>query len=226
MSATVEITNDIALIRMDDGKANAINFEMVAALNSALDTAEASAKAIVLAGRDGRFSGGFDLNAFASLGADSVYKLLDAGAELLLRLYGGPLPVVAACTGHAIAMGVFILHACDTRIGTAGDYKIGANEAITGMNLPIFAMELARDRLNPSHLTRAMIQGSIYNPQGAVDAGYLDMLADAGEVEAKALAIARQLAQLPGPAYAWNKKSMRKATLDRIRASLGAHHKV
>ena len=226
MSATVEITNDIALIRMDDGKANAINFEMVAALNSALDTAEASAKAIVLAGRDGRFSGGFDLNAFASLGADGVYKLLDAGAELLLRLYGGPLPVVAACTGHAIAMGVFILHACDTRIGTAGDYKIGANEAITGMNLPIFAMELARDRLNPSHLTRAMIQGSIYTPQGAVDAGYLDMLADAGEVEAKALAIARQLAQLPGPAYAWNKKSMRKATLDRIRASLGAHHKV
>ena len=88
MSATVEITNDIALIRMDDGKANAINFDMLAALNSALDTAEANAKAIVLTGRDGRFSGGFDLNAFASLGADGVYKLLDAGAELLLRLYG------------------------------------------------------------------------------------------------------------------------------------------
>jgi len=126
MSATVEITNDIALIRMDDGKANAINFDMLAALNSALDTAEANAKAIVLTGRDGRFSGGFDLNAFASLGADGVYKLLDAGAALLLRLYGGPLPVVAGCNGHAIAMGAFILHACDTRIGTAGDYKIGA----------------------------------------------------------------------------------------------------
>ena len=83
MSATVTITNDIALIRMDDGKANAINFEMIAALNAALDTAEAEAKAIVLSGRDGRFSGGFDLNAFASLGADGVYKLLDAGAELL-----------------------------------------------------------------------------------------------------------------------------------------------
>ena len=226
MSATVEITNDIALIRMDDGKANAINFEMVDALNCALDAAEANAKAIVLAGREGRFSGGFDLNAFASLGADGVYKLLDAGAELLLRLYGGPLPVVAACTGHAIAMGVFILHACDTRIGTAGDYKIGANEATTGMNLPVFAMELARDRLNPSHLTRAMIQGFIYNPQSAVEAGYLDLLAEAGEVETKAVAIASQLAQLPAPAYAWNKKSMRKATLDRIRASLGAHHKV
>jgi enoyl-CoA hydratase len=226
MSATVEINNDIALIRMDDGKANAINFEMIAALNAALDKAEAEAKAIVLAGRDGRFSGGFDLNAFASLGADGVYKLLDAGAELLLRLYGGPLPVVAACTGHAIAMGVFILNACDTRIGAVGEYKIGANEAITGMNLPIFAMELARDRLSPQHLTRAMVQGFIYGPEGAVAAGYLDMLADADQVEAKAMAVAGQLAQLPGKAYAWNKKSIRKGTLDRIRASLGAHHKV
>jgi enoyl-CoA hydratase len=226
MSATIEIQNDIALIRMDDGKANAINFEMIAALNAALDTAEADAKAIVLAGRDGRFSGGFDLNAFASLGAEGVYKLLDAGAELLLRLYGGSLPVVAACTGHAIAMGVFILNACDTRVGASGEYKIGANEAITGMNLPIFAMELARDRLSPQHLTRAMVQGFIYNPEGAVEAGYLDMLAEADKVEAKALVVAGQLAQLPGKAYAWNKKSIRKATLDRIRASLGAHHKV
>jgi enoyl-CoA hydratase len=226
MSATAQITNDIALIRMDDGKANAINFEMIAALNAAIDTAEADAKAIVLAGRDGRFSGGFDLNAFASLGAEGVYKLLDAGAELLLRLYGGPLPVVAACTGHAIAMGVFILNACDTRVGASGEYKIGANEAITGMQLPIFAMELSRDRLSPQHLTRAMVQGFIYNPEGAVEAGYLDMLADADQVEATAMAVAGQLAQLPGKAYAWNKQAIRKATLDRIRASLGAHHKV
>jgi enoyl-CoA hydratase len=226
MSATVTITNEIALIRMDDGKANAINFEMIAALNAALDTAEAEAKAIVLAGRDGRFSGGFDLNAFASLGADGVYKLLDAGAELLVRLYGGPLPVVAACTGHAIAMGTFILHACDTRVGASGAYKIGANEAITGMNLPIFALELSRDRLSPRHLTRATVQGFIYDPAGAVEAGYLDMLVDLDKVEATAMGIAAQLAMLPGASYAWNKAALRKSTLDRMKASLGAHHKV
>ena len=226
MPATITIQNDVALIRMDDGKANAINFEMLAALNEALDRAEKEAKAIVLAGREGRFSGGFDLKAFASLGADGVYKLLDGGAELLLRLYGGPLPVVAACTGHAIAMGVFILHACDTRIGAAGDYKIGANEAVTGMNLPIFAMELSRDRLSPRHLTRATVQGFIYDPAGAVEAGYLDMIVAPEQVEAQALATAAQLAMLPGGSYAWNKAALRKATLDRIRASLGAHHAV
>jgi enoyl-CoA hydratase len=226
MPATVDIQNGIALIRMDDGKANAINFDMLAALDAALDKAEADAKAIVLAGRDGRFSGGFDLNAFASLGADGVYKLLDAGAELLLRLYGGPLPVVAACTGHAIAMGVFILNACDTRVGASGEYKIGANEAITGMNLPIFALELAKDRLSPRHQTRAMVHGFIYDPAGAVEAGYLDMAVTTEKVEATAMGIAGQLAMLPGGSYAWNKNAMRKATLDRIRASLGAHHKV
>jgi enoyl-CoA hydratase len=211
---------------MDDGKANAINFDMLAALNAALDEAEAGAKAIVLAGRAGRFSGGFDLNAFASLGGDGVYKLLDGGAELLLRLYGGPLPVVAACGGHAIAMGVFILNACDTRIGASGDYKIGANEAITGMNLPAFALELAHARLSPRHITRAMVQGFIYDPAGAVEAGYLDMLADADKVEATALAVAGQLAMLPSGAYAWNKQALRKGTLGRMRASLGAHHKL
>lgn len=226
MSATIDIQNDIALIRMDDGKANAINFEMLAALNAALDKAESEAKAIVLSGRAGRFSGGFDLNAFASLGEGGVYKLLDAGAELLLRLYGGPLPVVAACTGHAIAMGTFILHACDTRIGASGAYKIGANEAITGMNLPIFALALSQDRLSPRHLTRAVLQGFIYDPAGAVEAGYLDMLAEADAVEARALDVAGQLTALPAAAYAWNKQALRKTTLDRIRASLGAHHRL
>jgi enoyl-CoA hydratase len=224
MPATITIENDIALIRMDDGKANAINFDMLAALNAALDRAEKEAKAIVIAGREGRFSGGFDLKAFASLGMDGVYKLLDGGAELILRLYGGPLPVVAACTGHAIAMGTFILHACDTRIGAAGDYKIGANEAVTGMNLPIFAIALSQDRLNPRHLTRATVQGFIYDPAGAVEAGYLDYIVAPEQVEAQALAAAAQLAMLPATSYAWNKNAVRKATLDRIRASLNAHH--
>lgn len=225
MSVTTNIENGIALIRMDDGKANAINFAMIAALNTALDQAEREAKAIVLAGREGRFSGGFDLKIFASLGPDDIVTLLDQGAELLARIYGSPLPVVAACTGHAIAMGAFILHACDTRVGAEGEYKIGANETINNMNLPIFALEMSRARLNPQHLTRALIQAYIYDPKGAVEAGYLDMLAPLEQVETRAIAIATQLAALPGGAYAYNKAALRKDSIARIRASLGEHHK-
>ena len=142
MSISVDIQNDVALISLDDGKANAVNFELMEALNDALDKAEADAKAIVLAGREGRFSGGFDLGMMGSFTRDDSVRLLDHASELVLRLYGGPLPVVAACTGHAIAMGVFLLMACDTRVGAGGEYKLGANESITGMTLPVFAVEL------------------------------------------------------------------------------------
>jgi enoyl-CoA hydratase len=223
MTATVDIQNGIALIRMDDGKANVINLPMIEALNAALDEAESKAKAIVLSGREGRFSGGFDLQALTGSGPEAASNLLDAGARLLVRMYGGPLPLVGACTGHAIAMGVFILHACDTRVGASGAYKIGANETINGMVLPIFALELSRDRLSPLHLTKAVVQAFIYDPEGAVQAGYLDMLTSLETVESKATAIAGMLAQLPGHAYHGNKLAIRGATLERMKAGIGRH---
>jgi enoyl-CoA hydratase len=219
MTATLELKGDVALIRMDDGKANVINQAMIASLNAALDEAQASAKAIVLSGREGRFSGGFDLQALTGSGQQAAIDLLDAGAKLLMRLYANPLPVVAACTGHAIAMGVFILHACDTRVGASGGYKIGANETINGMVLPLFALELSKDRLNPLHMTKAVVQAFIYDPVEAVEAGYLDMLTDLDKVEAQAITIAGMLAQLPGHAYHGNKMAIRGATIDRIKAS-------
>ena len=223
MSATVTLENAVAIVRMDDGKANVINLAMIEALHQALDEAEAKAKAIVLAGREGRFSGGFDLQALTGSGPEAAMKLLDEGGKLLVRLYGGPLPVVAACAGHAIAMGVFILHACDTRIGAMGPYKIGANETINGMVLPTFALELSRDRLNPLHMTKAVVQAFIYDPEGAVEAGYLDQLAPLDQVEAQAIELAALLAQLPGHAYHGNKMAIRGATLERIKASIGRH---
>jgi enoyl-CoA hydratase len=223
MSVTVEFQGDVALIRMDDGKANVINPAMIAALNSALDEAESKAKAIVLSGREGRFSGGFDLQALTGSGPEAAARLLDQGGQLLVRLYGNPLPVVAACTGHAIAMGVFLLHACDTRVGASGPYKIGANETTNGMVLPKFALELSADRLNPMHMTKAIVQAFIYGPEEAVQAGYLDMLAPLAQVESQAVAIAGLLAQLPGHAYHGNKMAIRGATIDRIKASIGRH---
>ena len=223
MSISVDIQNDVALITMDDGKANVVNFDLMIALNEALDKADADAKAIVLTGREGRFSGGFDLGMMGSFTRDDSIRLLDRASELVLRLYGGPRPVVAACNGHAIAMGVFLLMSCDTRIGASGDFKLGANESITGMTLPVFAVELARDRLSNLHQTRAMIQAFIYDPKGAVEAGYLDMLVEPDKVVDQAVSVAGQLAKLPGHAYAYQKSAMRKPALDAIRASIGVH---
>ena len=128
---------------------------------------------MVITGRQGKFSAGFDL-ATMTESTESMRELVTAGAQLLMRLYGFGLPTVAACNGHALAAGALVLLSCDRRIGAEGPAKIGLNEVAIGMALPIFAVELARDRLQPAQLTPALMAARIYDPAGAVDAGYLD----------------------------------------------------
>ncbi len=220
MSVTYTQHDAVALIHMDDGKANAVSHDLLGALHTALDRAEAAAKAVVLAGRPGRFSAGFDLNVMRGASADEVQGLVKAGGEAALRLYSFPLPVVAACTGHAIAMGCFLLLSCDTRIGVAGDFKIGANETAIGMVLPPFGLELAKARLAPTRFTRAIVQAKLFDPKAAVDAGYLDQTAEPEALIETALAEAARLGELPGGAYKGNKLAMRQATIEAIRATL------
>lgn len=209
----------VAHLTLDDGKANAVSHDLMAALNSALDRAEQEASAVVLQGRDGKFSAGFDLTEIQK-GPAQAKALVDRGAHLLYRLFNYPLPVVAACTGHAVAAGAFMLLSCDTRIGIAGRFKLGLNETAIGMNLPVFGYELAKNRLNPTHLTAAFVQSQLYDPESAVTVGYLDQVVATEELETAALAQAAQLAELPGKAYAANKRHLRRDALAAIKASL------
>ena len=220
MPATTEIRDGLAVVRMDDGKANAISFAMLDALGAALDAAEKEARGVVLLGRPGRFSGGFDL-AVMNGGGEAVVRLVSAGGRLALRLYELPLPVVIGCTGHALAMGAVLLCAADLRIGAAGSSKIGLNEVAIGLTLPVFASELARERLSKRHLQRATALAEIYDPAGAVDAGFLDRAVPPEQVEAAALEAAASLAALPAQAHALTKRALRQAALATVRASLG-----
>lgn len=216
---TLTIENDVATIQMDDGKANAFNNTMFEALEAALDTAEADAKAIVIAGRPERFSGGFDLKIMLQSSPEEVVALVNRGGTFAYRLYNSRLPIVAACTGHAIAMGVFALLACDTRIGASGPYMLGANETINNMVLPPFAFELVNARLAKSMMTRAVIQAELFSPDDAVSVGYLDKVVAPDAVLATAQELAGKFAQLP-PAYGGNKRELRRTTLDAMAANL------
>ncbi len=216
-----ELRDGVALLKMDDGKANALSYEMLAAIDGALDRAEKEAKAIVLVGREGKFCAGFDLKTMMS-GMEAATKLVAEGAKMYLRLYAYPMPVVAACTGHALAGGALLLLSSDTRIGAEGSFKIGLNEVAISMPLPVLAQELARDRLGKRHLTEATIQAKVYTPDGAAEAGYLDQLAAAEEVEAVAFAEAKRLADLPNVAYAKTKSKLREATINHIQNTLSA----
>lgn len=207
------------LLTLDDGKANAVSHALIETVYEALDQAAADSSAIVIAGRPGLLSGGFDLKEFEK-GPEATTALVNRGAHMLLRLFSHPQPVVIACTGHAIAAGAFLLLAADTRIGAEGAFKIGLNETAIGMTLPVFGLALASNRLSKRHQTASVVQSHLYDPAGARDAGFLDEVVSPDSVIERALAAAHQLGDLPAETYGANKLKLRAATIESIRTSL------
>jgi enoyl-CoA hydratase len=218
-----ELDGRIASIVMDDGKANALSGAMFTDLNAAFDRAEADEAVVVLRGRDGRFCAGFDLAVLGAGGPDAV-DMLRSGFELSYRLLSFPQPVVIACTGHAIAMGVFLLLSGDYRIGVAGaDHTITANEVAIGLTIPRSAVEICRQRLAPAHFQRAIGLAERYTPDTAVAAGFLDAVVPAPDLVAAATAKAIELATTLNPAaHAASKLRVREQALSALRAAIDA----
>ncbi len=215
-----ELSGDVAILRIDDGKVNAIDPALIGALHSDLDRAEKEAAAVLLTGRPGRFSAGFNLGVLREGGPEAARGLVTAGAELAVRIARQPIPVVIACSGHALAMGAVLLLAADVRIGASGDFKIGFNEVAIGMTTPVFLLEFAHDRLSKRHLHRATVQAEIYSPEAAIDAGFLDRVLAPDDLFAGALEEAQRLAQLPRAAFVGTRGRLCGAMLERVEASL------
>jgi len=219
MSVSLERDGAVAVISFDDGKANALSPDVLSGLSEAFDKAEAdAATAVLLQGRPGKFSAGFDLSIMTS-GVEPMRALVTRGAELLLRVFTYPVPVVAACTGHALAAGALLLLVSDVRIGAEGEFKIGLNEVAIGMGLPIFAVEFARYRMPPSAFDSALL-GEVFAPADAVDAGYLDRTS--ANVIDDALATAQRLSALRTGAVSHSKRHARAALAQQISDGLSA----
>lgn len=213
------LENKTAIITMDDGKANALSVPMLDAVMAALARAEGEASAVILAGRAERFCGGFDLRVMMSGPAQAI-ELLKAGSKLLIALYKTPLPLIVACTGHAIAGGALVVLTGDYRVGAQGAFKIGLNELTIGLPVPALAMELARDRLSRRALTHATLGAQIYDPDGALAAGYLDAVVAPDQVMARAKTEAARLGAYARMPYSATKQRLRGATIALIETSL------
>jgi enoyl-CoA hydratase len=216
---TYTLNGAVATITMDDGKVNSLSPSMLADLNLALDRAAADKATVLLTGREQRFSAGFDLSVVKQGGA-AAHGMFMAGFRLAERLLSFPTPVIVACTGHALAMGSFLLLSADVRIGTAGAFKIGANEVAIGLTMPYTAVEICRQRLTPAHFTRAVITAEIYAPEQAIDAGFLDQVVPSSELLPTAQKLALSLSQLNMPAHAATKLRARANTLTALRQAI------
>ena len=218
--ASYELDGRIATITMDDGKVNAFSIPMLQAVHAAFDQAERDGAVVVLTGRESYFSAGFDLKVFASGDVEQVVEMLRLGATLAERILGFPTPVLAACNGHAVAAGSFMLLAADLRIGTEGPFRLGLNEVKIGLTMPWFAVELARQRLQPAAFSRAVVNATMYGPADALSAGFLDRVVGEGELRAASIQEAAELAELNAAAHTATKLRARAGALAAVRSAI------
>ena len=209
------LEDGIATLTLSNGKVNAISPDVIAAFNAALDQAVTDRAVVIITGTPGILSGGYDLKVMTS-GPKEAVALVTSGSTLARRLLSHPFPVIVACTGHAVAKGAFLLLSADYRIGVDGPFSIGLNEVQIGMTMHHAGIELARDRLRKSAFHRSVINGEMFNPQTAVDAGFLDVVVSAEELKGAALAAARQLKKINMTAHKNTKLKVRKALLETL----------
>ncbi len=217
----VEIEDGIATITLDDGKANALGFTMIEHINKALDEVEAAADVIVMTGREGVMTAGFDLKVMRNE-PDRVMDLVTQGGQMLVRIFASPKPVLLASTGHGIAAGALLMLSGDYRISMAGDFKYGLNESAIGMVLPPYGMDLARFKLNQKFLDMAVVGADLYGPEMASQIGYTDEVAAADKFAARVREKAEYFKTLDAKAYAGNKRHIRQALADKMAADLKA----
>ncbi|MBC2692743.1 MULTISPECIES: crotonase/enoyl-CoA hydratase family protein [Pseudomonas] len=213
------LEDGIATLTLSNGKVNAISPDVIAAFNTALDQAVTDRAVVIITGQPGILSGGYDLKVMTA-GPKEAVSLVTAGSTLARRLLAHPFPVIVACPGHAVAKGAFILLSADYRIGVEGPFSIGLNEVQIGMTMHHAGIELARDRLRKSAFHRSVINGEMFDPQGAVDAGFLDKVVAADELQGAALAAARQLKKINMTAHKNTKLKVRKGLLDALDSAI------
>ncbi|AMB87717.1 enoyl-CoA hydratase [Pseudomonas agarici] len=209
------LEDSIATLTLSNGKVNAISPEVIAAFNTALDQATRDHAVVIITGQPGILSGGYDLKVMTA-GPREAISLVTAGSTLSRRLLSHPFPVIVACPGHAVAKGAFLLLSADYRIGVDGPFSIGLNEVQIGMTMHHAGIEIARDRLRRSAFHRAVINGEMFNPQDAVDAGFLDKLVTPQALPEAALNAARQLKKINMTAHKNTKLKVRQALLETL----------
>ncbi len=209
------LEDGIATLTLSNGKVNAISPDVIDAFNAALDQAEQDRAVVIITTAPGILSGGYDLKVMTA-GPEQAVALVTKGSTLARRLLAHPFPVVVACSGHAVAKGAFLLLSVDYRIGVEGPFSIGLNEVQIGMTMHHAGIELARDRLRRSAFHRSVINGEMFDPLSAVDAGFLDKVVKPDELQAAALEAARQLKKINMKAHKNTKLKVRKTLLDTL----------
>jgi len=214
--------NEVAFIRMDDGKANAMDFVFFEEMNQTLDRVESEgAKTLIITGRPGYFSAGLDIKLMPALAPGDLNALAETFARTLLRVFSLPIPTIALSSGHAIAGGAMLFFACDLRFALEGPYRIQMNEMMTGIPFPSWMLLIGRFAIPAPFFVEAFLHAKAYSPEEARERGMCHGLTK-GEEDAMTVAMARagHLKSLNSHAYRTSKKRLSAAEVERVLAML------
>ena len=221
MTVTLAIEDRLATLTIDDGGKNVINHDVLDQLEAAWEKVEADASALILTGRPGSFCAGYDISVMTGGDQGAAAKLGQRGGRFAHKLFGSRMPTVAVSTGHAFTIGAVWLACCDVRIGEAGRFKYGMSEVALNVPFSAWPLEPLKARLNPQHQIQALLHSRIYDPEGALEAGFIDELVEEGKGMERARAVASELARLPGEAYSQSKRQLRSEALAVMAEDLG-----
>ena len=223
--ATIKKEDDISIITLNDGKANVFSPEMSNQLNACLDEVDTESGCLIITGREGMFSAGLDLKIIQSGDVDRIVEMSSNAFKLLARIFSFPRPVIAACSGHGIALGTFLICCCDYRIGIKGDFMLGANEMRTNMVIPTPILELIKFRVNESHKYRSVLGAEMYNYSQAQEAGLIDDVVEVDNLMTTAKDKAKDLATMGHPSYSMTKELFIAEPMAKINEAIKDHQK-
>lgn len=206
-----EDQNDIAVLRLDHGKANALDLELAEALADALERAAETSPAIVITGTGSIFSAGVDLFRVLDGGGVYIERFLPALNRCIVTLYELPRPTVAAVNGHAIAGGCILAAACDYRLMAEGKGRIGVPELLVGVPFPAAALNVLRSPLPPQHQREIILGGQTYAAADAAAKGLIDEVVPADELMRRAVARATRLGSIDRVNFAETKRALNDA---------------
>ena len=215
-----KIVDDIAVLTMTHGKANALDIEFCGALAARFDDLRrADAKAVVLTGQGKIFSAGVDLKRLSTGGADYIRQFLPALHRLYDAIFFHSKPVVAAVNGHAIAGGCVLACCADRRLMTRDAGRIGVTEILVGVPFPSLAFEVVRFAVPPRYLPEFTLSGATYATDEALRRGWVDEITEPDKLIDDAIAVARKLSQLSPAAFAQTKSQIRQPVAERLQKS-------
>ena len=224
--ATLSQEGNISIIKLDDGKANAFSYAMLEKVNELLAEVPRDSGALVITGREGIFSGGFDLKTLATGDMEKITSMVQLGYRMLLELFSFDRPIVAAASGHSIALGLFITCSADYRIAIDGQYLCQANEVRNNMDIPMQIMEILKARVNKKYFYSAVYHSDAYSVQDSIEVGYIDEVVSEEQFMDRVMEKAKELATLPHPFYANTKKTAQDEVRQKIATSIEKYENI